>query len=55
MFLVGKWYKNLFLYIKKIVASSRLSRKKSAAETISLGSNMSSIATMIATIANLSK
>ncbi len=39
----------------EIVVPSRISRKMSVAETMSLGTSMSSIAAMIATIANLSK
>lgn len=39
----------------EIVVPSKLSRKMSVAETMSLGSSMSSIAAMIATIANMSK
>ena len=39
----------------EIVVPSKLTRKMSVAETMSLGSSMSSIAAMIATIANLSK
>ena len=39
----------------EIVVPSKLSRKMSVAETMSLGSSISSIAAMIATIANLSK
>lgn len=39
----------------EIVVPAKLKRKMSVAETMSLGSSMSSIAAMIATIANLSK
>lgn len=39
----------------EIVVPSKFSRKMSVAETMSLGSSMSSIAAMIATIANMSK
>lgn len=39
----------------EIVVPSKLSRKMSVAETMSLGSSMSSIAAMIATIANMTK
>lgn len=39
----------------EIVVPSKLKRKMSVAETMSLGSSMSSIAAMIATIANLTK
>ena len=39
----------------EIVIPSKLKRKMSVAETMSLGTSMSSIAAMIATIANLSK
>ena len=39
----------------EIVVPSKISRKMSIAETMSLGSGMASIAAMIATIANLSK
>ena len=39
----------------EIVVPSKLSRKMSMAETMSLGSSMSSIAAMIATIANMMK
>lgn len=39
----------------EIVVPAKLKRKKSVAETMSLGTSMSSIAAMIATIANLSK
>lgn len=39
----------------EIVVPSKLSRKLSVAETMSLGSSISSIAAMIATIANMSK
>ena len=39
----------------EIVVPSKLTRRMSVAETMSLGSSMSSIAAMIATIANLSK
>ena len=39
----------------EIVVPAKMKRKMSVAETMSLGSSMSSIAAMIATIANLSK
>lgn len=39
----------------EIVVPAKLKRKMSVAETMSLGSSMSSIATMIATIANMTK
>lgn len=39
----------------EIVIPAKLKRKMSMAETMSLGTSMSSIAAMIATIANLSK
>ncbi len=39
----------------EIVVPAKLKRKMSVAETMSLGSSMSSIAAMIATIANMSK
>ena len=39
----------------EIVVPAKLKRKMSMAETMSLGSSMSSIAAMIATIANMSK
>ena len=39
----------------EIVVPSKLSRKMSIAETMSLGSGITSIAAMIATIANMSK
>lgn len=39
----------------EIVVPAKLKRKMSVAETMSLGSSMSSIAAMIATIANLTK
>ena len=39
----------------EIVVPAKLKRKMSVAETMSLGTSMSSIAAMIATIANLSK
>ena len=41
--------------ITEIVVPAKMKRKMSVAETMSLGSSMSSIAAMIATIANLSK
>ena len=39
----------------EIVVPAKLKRKMSVAETMSLGTSMSSIAAMIATIANLTK
>ena len=39
----------------EIIVPSKLKRKMSVAETMSLGSSMSSIAAMIATIANMTK
>ena len=39
----------------EIVVPAKLKRKMSVAETMSLGSSMSSIAAMIATIANMTK
>ena len=39
----------------EIVVPAKMKRKMSVAETMSLGTSMSSIAAMIATIANLSK
>ena len=39
----------------EIVVPSKLTRKMTAAEYMSLGSSLSSIAAMIATIANMSK
>ncbi|MDY2893620.1 MAG: hypothetical protein SOU54_01575, partial [Prevotella sp.] len=39
----------------EIVVPAKLKRKMSAAEMMSMGSSMSSIAAMIATIANLNK
>ena len=39
----------------EIVVSSKISRKMSLAETMSLGTGMASIAAMIATIANVTK